>query len=64
MKRLGPGIYSEGETMHVDILELLEHLGWPDTEESRNELTEIVAECIREEIPDCEVSILTKAGHA
>jgi hypothetical protein len=36
MKKLGPGIYADGiGTMHLDVRELLEANGWPDTPENR-----------------------------
>lgn len=31
MKRLGPGVYSDGDTLHLVIPELLEANGWPAT---------------------------------
>jgi hypothetical protein len=32
MKRLGPGVYSDGAELHLVVTELLDAAGYPDTE--------------------------------
>jgi hypothetical protein len=37
MKKLAPGIYHDGATVRISVPELLEHFGFADTPENREE---------------------------
>jgi len=52
LKKIGPGCYANQENqLHVSIPELLEHFGWPDTEENRDRMEKLVSEVFSEIAP-------------
>lgn len=48
-RRIRPGVWEDAEgELHFILPEILAHLGWPDDEEHRRALTEILKETIQE----------------
>lgn len=58
MRRIAPGVYSSPDgTMHLDVPELLQDAGYPDTPENRETLTRVAIEMIRERFPEIPVTL-------
>jgi len=58
MKRLRPGIYVDEEgRLHVFIAELLDYLGFPDTEEHRERALRQAERTLRELWPEVELEV-------
>jgi len=50
MKKIGPGLYVEGESIHFYTPELCEHLGVPATPENQRVAEEAAREAIQEQL--------------
>lgn len=48
IKKIGAGLYMEGDQLHVDIPEMLKELGFEDTEENRDLCMEVAEKALRE----------------
>lgn len=51
------GVYvTEDGTLHLDITEMLEANGWPDTPENRDTLTRVAHAVVRQQWPDTKIT--------
>lgn len=61
-RRIGPGLYLTGETLEIDVPELLAHLGWADTPENRDAATAAAADLLAERYPAARHVIIIAAA--
>jgi hypothetical protein len=59
MKRANFGVYVNAKTkgIEIDIPELLEAVGLPDTEENRNQATDAALNALKEEFPEAQPQV-------
>lgn len=57
--KLAPGAYVDDETntLHIDVPEMLAHLGLPDNQKNRDEMAAIAEAMLREAFPQSPLTV-------